>query len=137
MRSQSPAEYDPPLYFPEGGITSGLSDCHIDLLLLSGLKVGDRAVYSCEPGHGVVGEEDRTCGQDGKWSGPDPYCKQQGEWSLLGHFIHLSSDINNSATISQYRVRVLSCLKPCSTFYIFKMFPFFGYMDFVAYLDVL
>ena len=44
-----------------------------------GLKVGDRAVYSCEPGYGVVGEEDRTCGQDGKWSGPDPYCKQQGE----------------------------------------------------------
>ena len=41
---------------------------------VSGNQPGDTAVYSCNDGFTLDGEDTRTCGQDGKWSGSEPTC---------------------------------------------------------------
>ena len=40
---------------------------------VSGNQPGDTAVYTCNDGFTLDGEN-RTCGQDGKWSGSEPTC---------------------------------------------------------------
>lgn len=33
--------------------------------------------YSCNDGYVLVGEQERQCGSDGKWSGPLPRCDRE------------------------------------------------------------
>ena len=42
--------------------------------------VGDVAVYACEEGYRIEGDENRTCtqvGQNGQWTGSDPTCSSE------------------------------------------------------------
>ena len=36
---------------------------------------GDVAAYSCRSNFRLIGPKERTCGQDGKWSGEEPVCE--------------------------------------------------------------
>lgn len=38
-------------------------------------KYNYRISYQCSTGYVIVGEQDRRCGEDGKWSGSDPMCQ--------------------------------------------------------------
>ena len=40
-------------------------------------KPGAAATYSCNSGYILRGKSIRTCGQDGRWSGPEPTCKRK------------------------------------------------------------
>ena len=41
---------------------------------ISGNRPGDTAEYSCNVGFTLDGEDTRTCGQDGQWSGSELTC---------------------------------------------------------------
>ena len=41
--------------------------------------VGSQAVYSCDMGFVLIGDDTRTCGLDGQWSGSQPSCNPSGE----------------------------------------------------------
>ena len=45
----------------------------------TGRYYGDRAIYTCDPGHQIVGTEERICQDSGVWSNTEPYCKKKGE----------------------------------------------------------
>ena len=45
----------------------------------TGRYYGDRAIYTCDSGHQLVGNEERVCQETGLWSGSEPYCKKRGE----------------------------------------------------------
>ena len=49
----------------------------------TGRYYGDRAIYTCDPGHQIVGTEERVCQDSGVWSASEPYCKKKGkrDWS--------------------------------------------------------
>ena len=47
--------------------------------LIAGRYYGDRAIYTCDSGHQIVGNEERVCQETGLWSGSEPYCKKRGE----------------------------------------------------------
>ena len=53
----------PDLENPDNGIVN-----------VSGNQPGDTAEYSCNAGFALDGEDTRTCGQDGQWSGSEPTC---------------------------------------------------------------
>ena len=41
---------------------------------LTDTTVGSTATYECDSGFTLVGNEERTCQDDGTWSGTDPTC---------------------------------------------------------------
>ena len=41
---------------------------------LTGTTVGSTATYECNSGFTLVGNQGRTCQEDGSWSGADPTC---------------------------------------------------------------
>ena len=41
---------------------------------LTGTSFGSTATYECDSGFTLVGNEERTCQDDGDWSGSDPTC---------------------------------------------------------------
>lgn len=43
----------------------------------STFAVGERVSYSCQYGYELVGEEQRICAPDGKWSDETPYCRSE------------------------------------------------------------
>ena len=43
-----------------------------------GRYYGDRAIYTCDSGHQIVGNEERVCQETGLWSNGEPYCKKKG-----------------------------------------------------------
>ena len=45
---------------------------------------GDTAEYSCNSGYQLNGTQNRTCGEDGQWSGQEPRCK-----NFVGYIINL------------------------------------------------
>ena len=47
----------------------------------TGRYYGDRAIYTCDPGHQLVGSEERICQDSGAWSASEPYCKKKGQSS--------------------------------------------------------
>ena len=49
---------------------------------VSGRYYGDRAIYTCDTGHQLVGNEERVCQETGLWSGSEPYCKKRGELTM-------------------------------------------------------
>ena len=40
-------------------------------------EVGATAMYSCNTGYGISGDQTRTCGSDGTWSGTGTFCVGQ------------------------------------------------------------
>ncbi len=42
---------------------------------ISGTAIDDKATYSCEPDHDLVGDSERSCGDDGRWSGAPASCR--------------------------------------------------------------
>lgn len=44
-------------------------------VMVSGVRIGDTATYSCEPGRTLVGGATRTCEIGGVWSGSPPSCR--------------------------------------------------------------
>ena len=55
---------------------------------LSGRTPGSTATYSCVRGYRLVGDETRTCQDDGEWSGREPVC----ECELLANMVFLQAD---------------------------------------------
>ena len=49
----------------------------------TGRYYGDRAIYTCDPGHQLVGSEERICQDSGAWSASEPYCKKKGNSAHL------------------------------------------------------
>ena len=45
-----------------------------------GTGYGQVALYTCNSGYGVVGDEKRQCQSNGLWSGFTPVCKLHGEF---------------------------------------------------------
>ena len=41
---------------------------------VNGFTTGDTAVYSCDEGYELVGEQTRTCMSNSQWSGAAPTC---------------------------------------------------------------
>ena len=54
----------PELYDPDNG-----------RVMITGSTYGSVAIYSCEPGYELVGDETRSCEEDGTWSGDEPTCE--------------------------------------------------------------
>ena len=48
----------------------------------AGRYYGDRALYTCDTGHQIVGAEERVCQDTGQWSDSEPYCKKRGQYIL-------------------------------------------------------
>ena len=46
----------------------------------AGRYYGDRALYTCDTGHQIVGAEERVCQDTGQWSDSEPYCKKRGQY---------------------------------------------------------
>lgn len=40
----------------------------------TGTKFYDTATYSCMPGYRLLGDDSRTCSENGKWTGTAPIC---------------------------------------------------------------
>ena len=59
---------------------------------VSGNRSGDTAVYSCNVGFTLDGEN-RTCGDDGQWSGSEPTCVS----TLRAHLSHAVKVFNDSS----------------------------------------
>ena len=53
--------------------------------LFSGRYYGDRAIYTCDSGHQIVGNEERVCQETGLWSNGEPYCKKKGKIKTIIH----------------------------------------------------
>ena len=49
----------------------------------TGTLVGSVAIYSCFPGFELVGEETRTCQENGQWSGTEPFCRRECTMGLI------------------------------------------------------
>ena len=47
-------------------------------VLLEERVVGSQAVYFCGMGFTLNGNDTRTCGLDGRWSGSQPFCDPSG-----------------------------------------------------------
>ena len=45
----------------------------------TGRYFGDRAIYTCNMGHQIIGPEERVCQASGMWSSQEPYCKKRGK----------------------------------------------------------
>ena len=52
----------------------GLGDPFNGQVMLTGTTVGSTATYECNSGFTLVGNQERTCQEDGSWSGMDPGC---------------------------------------------------------------
>ena len=48
---------------------------------ISGNQPGDFAVYICDVGFISDGDDTRTCGDDGQWSGSEPTCVTVGKFA--------------------------------------------------------
>ena len=44
---------------------------------LSGVRPGSQALYSCDRGFNLVGEETRKCQRNGQWTGSAPTCESK------------------------------------------------------------
>ena len=51
-----------------------LNDPSNGQVTLTGTTVGSLATYQCNSGFSLVGNMERTCQDDGSWSGTDPIC---------------------------------------------------------------
>ena len=51
-----------------------LSDPSNGQVTLTGTTFGSTATYECDSGSILVGSLERTCQDDGNWSGTDPTC---------------------------------------------------------------
>jgi len=58
-----------------------LSDPENGNVEVSGTGVGGTAIYSCDAGFTLLGEDRRVCTTDGLWSGSEPTC--QGEFGPI------------------------------------------------------
>lgn len=47
-------------------------------MIVAGRLFGDKAIYTCEEGHRLVGAEYRVCQADGSWSASEPSCHKTG-----------------------------------------------------------
>ena len=45
------------------------------LIYKNGTLFGDRVQYECNPGYNLTGNAVRVCGENGLWSGSEPFCK--------------------------------------------------------------
>ena len=45
----------------------------------TGHYFGDRAIFTCNKGHQIIGPEERVCQVSGMWSSQEPYCKKRGK----------------------------------------------------------
>lgn len=55
-------------------------------------NVGDFVTYRCDSGYALIGDSTRFCQEDGQWTGSEPSCEGQSEftsqmicdaWSML------------------------------------------------------
>ena len=58
---------------------SSLSSASISggVICLNGTTVGSKAVYICNNGYNLMGNEARVCQRDGSWNGSKPQCMPQ------------------------------------------------------------
>ena len=61
-------------YISTAIICPNLEDPPNGIVIVSGNKPGDTAMYICDVGFTPDGEDMRTCGDDGQWSGSEPMC---------------------------------------------------------------
>ena len=47
------------------------------LLAISNITFGSIANYSCSEGYAIMGNEMRTCQENGSWSGEEPVCQSE------------------------------------------------------------
>ena len=43
----------------------------------TGTTFGETAIYSCNTGYNLVGDNNRTCQATGEWSGSEPTCERK------------------------------------------------------------
>ena len=46
-------------------------------VVVNGMTPGDTAMYSCDMGFELVGDDTVTCGDDGVWSAEPPVCRRE------------------------------------------------------------
>ena len=67
--------------------TSGLCDELPDLgngtFMVTGETEGSNAVYACNDGYELIGEQVRTCLSNGAWSPPEPTCLRKKNTFIL------------------------------------------------------
>ena len=51
------------------------------------------ATYTCQLDLPLVGNAQRTCQADGSWSGTEPYCQCQCDYSLYLYLKHLTQSV--------------------------------------------
>ena len=47
------------------------------LITINNITLGSIATYSCNEGYNIMGNEVRTCQENGSWSGEDPVCQSE------------------------------------------------------------
>lgn len=65
-------------------LTTGITCPKIDapeygVIEVDDLVYGSRVKYSCNHGYELYGDNFRTCGYNGKWSGKEPTCKRKSK----------------------------------------------------------
>ena len=57
----------------------------------TGLSAGNVANYTCTSGYELVGSPTRLCGDDGTWSGDEPFCRRKINFNMHVHVYILYS----------------------------------------------
>ena len=60
--------------FPSVAVCGFLQDPVNGQIIISGSTFGSTATYECDAGYVLVGGEERTCQENGQWSGTAPSC---------------------------------------------------------------
>ena len=51
----------------------------------AGLSAGNVANYTCTSGYELVGSPTRLCGDDGTYSGDEPFCRRKNNFNMHVH----------------------------------------------------